>query len=161
MKIEVLAAIDGERAYQEQKWPGHTHTTSEWLLIIEKLCVDARRAWVTGHGDNHALHEIRQITATGVACLEQCGAPKRGDPVEGCQYPETVKSAREKELEDLLASARAIAERKGEGTAWERFSERLAKAGISSITPRTFRVLPLDSIPEAPVPPVKVFEKIP
>lgn len=86
MKIEVIEAITGERAYQEQKWPGHTHNTAEWLLIIEKLCADARRAWVTGHGDNEALHEIRQITATGVACLEQCGSPKRGDPITGRRY---------------------------------------------------------------------------
>jgi hypothetical protein len=86
MKTEVIEAITGERAYQEQKWPGHTHTTAEWLLIIEKLCADARRAWVTGHGDNEALHEIRQITATGVACMEQCGAPKRGEPITGRRY---------------------------------------------------------------------------
>ncbi|MEO5914854.1 MAG: hypothetical protein ABIS50_11515 [Luteolibacter sp.] len=56
----------------------------------------------------------------------------------------TAKTARELELEDLLISARAIAERKGEGTAWERFSERLRQAGIGTITPRTFRVLPDD-----------------
>ena len=54
------------------------------------------------------------------------------------------------ELSDLLTSARAIAERKGEGTHWERFSERLGAAGIGSITPRTFRVLPSDSPPPAP-----------
>jgi len=52
--------------------------------------------------------------------------------------------SRELELEDLLISARAIAERKGEGTAWKRFSERLQKAGIGSVTARTFRVLPSD-----------------
>ena len=40
----------------------------------------------------------------------------------------------ELELEDLLISARAIAERKGEGTAWERFSERLQKAGSRIIS---------------------------
>lgn len=53
----------------------------------------------------------------------------------------TAKTAREIELEDLCISARAIAERKGEDVAWERFSERLRKAGIGSVTPRTFRVL--------------------
>lgn len=54
----------------------------------------------------------------------------------------TAKTARQLELEDLLVSARAIAERKGEGTAWVRFSERLRMAGIGCVTPRTFRVLP-------------------
>lgn len=82
----VCLAIESERAHQEEKWPGHQHTVAEWLLIMEKLMTDARRAWVTGHGDNQALHEVRQIVATGVACMEQCGAPFRGDPVEGRKY---------------------------------------------------------------------------
>lgn len=54
------------------------------------------------------------------------------------------KSQRETELEDLLVSARAIAERKGVDTAWVRFSERLGKAGIGCITAKTFRVLESD-----------------
>jgi len=54
------------------------------------------------------------------------------------------------ELSDLLTSARAIAERFGNNTHWERFSARLGAAGIGSITPRTFRVLPSDSPPSAP-----------
>ena len=53
------------------------------------------------------------------------------------------------ELSDLLTSARAIAERFGNNTHWERFSARLGAAGIGSITPRTFRVLPSDT----PTPP--------
>jgi hypothetical protein len=57
----------------------------------------------------------------------------------------TAKTARELELEDLLSSAREIARRQGEGTAWERFDNRLAEAGISAVTAKTFRVLPSDS----------------
>lgn len=94
MNPNVLKAIEGERAYQEAKWPGHEHTVAEWLLIIEKLCNDARRAWVTGHGDDSALHEVRQIAATCVACMEQCGAPWRGDPITGCKYPQAVEPTR-------------------------------------------------------------------
>lgn len=56
----------------------------------------------------------------------------------------TAKTKREMELEDLLVSARAIAERRGEDTAWERFSERVAQAGIGSVTARVFKVLPSD-----------------
>lgn len=87
MPETVKTAIEDERAYQEKKWPSHKHNVAEWLLIIEKLCDDARHAWVTGHGDNQALHEIRQITATGVACMEQCGAPLRGEPFTPAKYP--------------------------------------------------------------------------
>ena len=56
----------------------------------------------------------------------------------------TAKTAREIELEELLHSAKAIADRKGKGTAWERFSESVAKAGISGITARVYKILPSD-----------------
>jgi hypothetical protein len=55
-----------------------------------------------------------------------------------------LKTERELRLEELLISARAIAERKGEGTAWERFSNSIAKEGIGSVTARTYRILPSD-----------------
>lgn len=48
------------------------------------------------------------------------------------------------ELRDLLTSARAIAERKGADTAWDRFDERLNSAGVGRNTPKTFRILPSD-----------------
>ena len=83
MKIEVAEAIEGERAYQEQKWPDHKLSVAEWLLIISTLCMDARRALATGPGDDRALHKIRQITASGIACMEQCGAPRRGEDETG------------------------------------------------------------------------------
>ncbi len=51
---------------------------------------------------------------------------------------------RELELEELLRSAHAIASRKGVGTAWERFAESIAKAGIGNITARTYRTLESD-----------------
>jgi hypothetical protein len=44
-------------------------------------------------------------------------------------------------LVNLLQSARAIAQRKGEGTAWKRFDAAIAEEGIGSVTPRTFRIL--------------------
>lgn len=46
---------------------------------------------------------------------------------------------------DLLISARAIAQRRGEDTAWQRFDDRLREAGIGSVTAKTFRVLPSDN----------------
>lgn len=55
-----------------------------------------------------------------------------------------IKTPRELELEDLLASARCIAQRKGIDTAWERFDTRLAAMGISNVSPRPFKILPSD-----------------
>jgi hypothetical protein len=69
----VIQAILSERIYQEEKWPGHNHTTVEWLLIMQKCLNDAQRAWVCD-GDNSALHEIRQVVAVGIAAMTQCGA---------------------------------------------------------------------------------------
>jgi hypothetical protein len=77
IKQEVINSIESERNYQELRWPGHHHTTAEWLLIMQKCLDDAQRKWVTGHGDDQALHEIRQVVAVGVAAMEQCGAPPR------------------------------------------------------------------------------------
>ncbi len=51
---------------------------------------------------------------------------------------------RERQLEELLRSACAIAERRGEGTAWERFAASVHAAGLNGITARTYRVLPSD-----------------
>lgn len=56
-----------------------------------------------------------------------------------------MQHERIKELEDLLTSANAISLRNGEGTHWVRYHERLVKANIGYITPKTFRVLPGDS----------------
>jgi len=48
------------------------------------------------------------------------------------------------ELSDVLTSARCIAERRGADTAWERFSERIGRLGIGSVTAKVFKVLPSD-----------------
>ncbi len=80
MKKETHEAIATERAYQEKKWPEHRHTVGEWILIMDKCMADAKRAYVTGHGDDSALHEIRQVVAVGVAAMDQCGALLREVP---------------------------------------------------------------------------------
>lgn len=56
-----------------------------------------------------------------------------------------------KAMWELLTSAKAIADRKGVGTAWERFSESCAKLGITGVTARTYRVLPSDEQPADPL----------
>ncbi len=50
----------------------------------------------------------------------------------------------EHELTDLLRSAHCIADRKGEDVAWERFADSISRAGIGSVTARTYRLLPSD-----------------
>lgn len=57
----------------------------------------------------------------------------------------TAKTAREIELEALLESAHLIARRKGADTAWERFAQSIADAGVGYVTARTYKILPSDS----------------
>lgn len=56
----------------------------------------------------------------------------------------TAKTKREIELEELLRSARTIAQRKGVDTAWERFDASIAAAGVGSVTARVYKILPSD-----------------
>lgn len=53
----------------------------------------------------------------------------------------TAKTKRELELEALIRSACAIAERCGEDTHWGRFVESVNQAGLNGVTARTYRVL--------------------
>lgn len=54
----------------------------------------------------------------------------------------TAKTKREAELEDLLRSACAIAERNGKDTHWPRFLHSASQLGINGVTARTYRLLP-------------------
>ena len=57
-------------------------------------------------------------------------------------YEESLKNAKHHnaELEDLLASARCIAQRKGKDTAWNRFDRAIRNLGVSSVTARTYKL---------------------
>lgn len=70
MNVQVQIVIDSEREYQKRKWGDPPHTVTEWILILDKLNADVKQAWFT-EGDAAALKEIRQLTAVGVACMEQ------------------------------------------------------------------------------------------
>ena len=69
-RARVYQAIDLERKYQDEKFPGHTHTVAEYILLLRKLLDDAEASWYRD-GNNESLHNILELTATGVACLEE------------------------------------------------------------------------------------------
>lgn len=52
---------------------------------------------------------------------------------------------RERELEELVRSACAIADRKGEATAWDRFTASARALGLNGVTARTYRILPSEA----------------
>jgi len=80
---EIAIAILRERNYQDSKWgtiEDHPHTPREWLAIMESELEEAKQAWVSQSGDLGCLHEMLQIIAVGVACLEQHGIVEREEP---------------------------------------------------------------------------------
>lgn len=83
---EVYRAIDTERVYQDKRWNRDTttsegnHTVGEWVLYMQDYLEEARQQ-LTRMADpvstQLALNTVRKITAMGVVCMEQNGAPTR------------------------------------------------------------------------------------
>jgi len=84
---EVYASLDSERAYQDVRWNPSTTTTggvhempAEWIMYMEDYLAEAKHVLSRESEPEctqKALHIIRKVTALGVACMEQCGAPRR------------------------------------------------------------------------------------
>ena len=84
----------------------------------------------------------RQLERENSHLLERCkNYANREDSMRYLQSRNRDLECAGANLVDLIRSARAIAQRKGEGTAWGRFDAALAKTGIGSVTPKTFRIL--------------------
>jgi hypothetical protein len=85
---EVYAAIDSERDFQNKTWNKFTtksagaHTPAEFALIMKHYidqCVMIYAQTSEPLANNLLLENIRKITALGVNCMEQNGAPVRID----------------------------------------------------------------------------------
>jgi len=50
------------------------------------------------------------------------------------------------ELEDVLTSVRAVCQRGGEDTAWQRLDARIESLGIGCVTAKTFKILPHEKV---------------
>ena len=89
---EVYEAIDGEREYQGAVWNAKTtssegqHETAAFILYMEEYLTRARKLsstlaeGATDENGEEALDFVRKVTALGVACMEQNGAPTRRNP---------------------------------------------------------------------------------
>lgn len=76
-----IRALKRERRYQDTIYGANRHSVGEWILILQRELHEAHMAWISG-GDNKAMEEILQVTAVGLACLEQCGAHERAECIE-------------------------------------------------------------------------------
>ncbi|HLY04883.1 MAG TPA: hypothetical protein VKR31_03960 [Rhizomicrobium sp.] len=86
----VFAALCSERDYQESRANAagtpegevRPHSVEEFVLYMESYLTEAReilsRTWTPDRSaPPAALHTLRKVTALGVACMEQHGAPMR------------------------------------------------------------------------------------
>jgi hypothetical protein len=80
MNADVIDAIDSERRHQEHKFPGHTHTQGEYVLILRKLLHDAEHTWYHNHSGHSCTHHFREIAAVCSRAMEEHGAPLRHSP---------------------------------------------------------------------------------
>ena len=78
---EVYRVIDGERNYQEWRWPGHKHSATEFLVYIDHYVKQGMLLVSTQNGESGALGQLRKIAALAVAAMEQNGA------IERAQWP--------------------------------------------------------------------------
>lgn len=80
-RSEVYRILDGERAYQDEKWGGkphdNHHEVEAWITYMQHNLHEAIRAVSTEKGPQGALEHLRKVTALGVACFEVHGVPER------------------------------------------------------------------------------------
>lgn len=88
---EVYEAIDGERAYQDDKFIGggraaNDRSLDEMILYMEQYLAEAK--CLSTHEDEELAHHfVRKVVALGVGCMERHGARHRGgyEPKPGHQ----------------------------------------------------------------------------
>jgi hypothetical protein len=74
---EVYTAIDTERNYQEERWPFHKHSATEFLVFINHYVSKAMACASTENHNDNVLDGLRKIAALAVAAMEEHGAPPR------------------------------------------------------------------------------------
>ncbi len=84
MKVErdeVFDVLDGEREYQIEKWGERVTPIGDFLVYMQDYLTQAFNQATRVPGPDllteNTLATIRKVTALGVACMEQWGAPSR------------------------------------------------------------------------------------
>ena len=94
-RADVYAALDSERDYQEMRVKRDQgagfHSTEEFLLYMDYYLTETKKIATTTWGPEAKpaiLEFIRKVTALGVACMEQHGAPQRKGFEREVRYPD-------------------------------------------------------------------------
>jgi hypothetical protein len=79
---EVISSIEGERKYQDYRWPGHIHSFEEYAVYMEDYLAElkhlaSRNDMSIPENLDAAKDIMRKVTAMGVASMEQNGAKRR------------------------------------------------------------------------------------
>lgn len=82
-RAEVYSLIDGERDYQDKLGPDRTdyvkRTVGDYLTMLTVYLRRAQDDWTNNSGNIQSLDEIRKIAGIAVHCMEDYGAPARGE----------------------------------------------------------------------------------
>lgn len=80
LRAAAFAAINGERNYQDQKWPqldpSQFPSVLEYLVYMEDYIKEAQHFYSRNPNETartFALHTVRKVGAMAVACMEQNG----------------------------------------------------------------------------------------
>ena len=84
-RSKVYELIDGEREYQDSKWPqdvwsnvSNPLTVGEFVLLMEHYLTQAREIWIQEKKPNQMTTDlVRKVAGIAVNCMEQHGAPSR------------------------------------------------------------------------------------
>lgn len=81
----VYRAIDSERGYQDElpssRTDGHPLTVGDYITMMQHYQTELVTAWTKNSGDRQALHVMRKLAGIAVHCMEDHGAPFRGELV--------------------------------------------------------------------------------
>ena len=85
VREEVYELIDGEREYQNEKWPDDpllcpTNSLGDYILMVDVYLDKAKKVWQgSSFPEVDARNTMRKIAAIAVRCMEEHGAEPRAE----------------------------------------------------------------------------------
>ncbi len=78
-RSEVYDAIDGERTYQDERWPSsREQSVGDEILLAEHYLELARHQWAAeAPPEARTMHFVRKVAGILVRAMERHGAPRR------------------------------------------------------------------------------------